>query len=124
MTVNTVIQGAWALLLHLYSGEDDIIFGSTVSGRPPFFEDAQTMVGLFINTLPIRINIDLDRTFSEWLTALFDKQIRIREFETSSLVDIQEWSEFQTGVPLFAWNASVLGAGIGLLLVVIRRFTG
>ena len=101
LTVNTIIQGAWALLLHFYSGEDDIIFGSTVSGRPPYFEDAQTMVGLFINTLPIRIGIEQDRPFSDWLAALLEKQIQIRDFETSSLVDIQEWSEFQPGVPLF-----------------------
>jgi amino acid adenylation domain-containing protein len=101
LTVNTIIQGAWALLLHFYSGEEDIIFGSTVSGRPPLFEGAQTMVGLFINTLPIRIGVDLDRTFSGWLAALLDKQIRIRDFETSSLVEIQELSDFQPGVPLF-----------------------
>ncbi len=101
LTVNTVIQGAWALLLHFYSGESDIIFGSTVSGRPPYFEDAQTMVGLFINTLPIRVGVELDRPFSDWLAALLEKQIRIRDFETSSLLDIQEWSEVQPGVPLF-----------------------
>ncbi|MFC1830809.1 amino acid adenylation domain-containing protein [Thermodesulfobacteriota bacterium] len=101
LTVNTIIQGAWALLLHFYSGENDIIFGSTVSGRPPYFEDAQTMVGLFINTLPIRVGIEQDRPFSDWLAALLEKQVRIRDFETSSLVEIQEWSEFQPGVPLF-----------------------
>ncbi len=101
LTVNTIIQGAWALLLHFYSGENEIIFGSTLSGRPPYFEDAQTMVGLFINTLPIRVGIELDRPFSDWLAALLEKQVRIRDFETSSLVDIQEWSEFQPGVPLF-----------------------
>ena len=101
LTVNTIIQGAWALLLHFYSGEEDIIYGSTVSGRPPYFEGAQTMVGLFINTLPVRIKIEQDSSFSEWLANLLEKQIRTRDHEISSLVDIQKWSEFQSGVPLF-----------------------
>ena len=101
LTVNTIVQGAWALLLHFHSGDDDVMFGTTVSGRPPSFEGAENMVGLFINTLPIRVRVEHDKSFSDWLAALLAKQIKIRNYEYSPLVDIQEWSEFQAGVSLF-----------------------
>jgi hypothetical protein len=54
LTLNTIVQGAWTLLLGRYTGEEDIVFGATVSGRPPELEDVESMVGLFINTLPVR----------------------------------------------------------------------
>src|SRR5205823_6227331 len=51
LTLNTLLQGAWALLLHGYSGQEDLVFGSTVSGRPEGLTGVGSMVGLFINTL-------------------------------------------------------------------------
>ena len=56
LTLNTLVRGAWALLLSRYSGEDDIVFGATVSGRPAELTGVQEMVGLFINTLPVRVD--------------------------------------------------------------------
>ena len=58
LTLSTLIQGAWALLLHHYSSESDIVFGATVSGRPPNFTGIESMVGMFLNTLPVRIQIE------------------------------------------------------------------
>ncbi|KPC63683.1 hypothetical protein ADL35_47605, partial [Streptomyces sp. NRRL WC-3753] len=55
LTLNTVVQGAWAVLLSRLTGRDDVVFGSTVSGRPPEVPGVETMVGLFINTLPVRV---------------------------------------------------------------------
>ena len=55
LTLSTFIQGAWALLLSRYSGQDDVLFGITVSGRPPELPGVESMVGMFINVLPLRV---------------------------------------------------------------------
>ncbi|MFC5157086.1 condensation domain-containing protein, partial [Streptomyces amakusaensis] len=55
LTVNTLVQGAWAVLLGVLTGRDDVVFGSTVSGRPPELAGVESMVGLFINTVPVRV---------------------------------------------------------------------
>ncbi|MEP7122425.1 MAG: condensation domain-containing protein, partial [Byssovorax sp.] len=55
LTLSTLVQGAWALLLARYSGEDDVLFGATVSGRGAPVPGIDRMVGLFINTLPVRV---------------------------------------------------------------------
>ena len=60
LTLNTIVQGAWALLLSRYSGEDDVVFGATVSGRPAELPGIESMVGLFINTLPVRVSVPPD----------------------------------------------------------------
>ncbi|NEQ28113.1 MAG: non-ribosomal peptide synthetase, partial [Microcoleus sp. SIO2G3] len=57
LTLNTLVQGAWALLLSRYSGHEDVVFGTTTSGRPPALAKAESMVGLFINTLPVRVQV-------------------------------------------------------------------
>ncbi|WP_329462495.1 non-ribosomal peptide synthetase [Streptomyces sp. NBC_01431] len=69
LTLNTVLQGAWALVLARLTGRDDVVFGATVSGRPPELPDVESMVGLFINTLPVRLRLDP----AESLTALLDR---------------------------------------------------
>jgi non-ribosomal peptide synthetase component F len=57
LTVNTLVQGAWALLLARYGGSDDVVFGVTVAGRPAELTEVERTVGLFINTLPLRIAV-------------------------------------------------------------------
>src|SRR5215216_1016254 len=57
LSLNTLALGAWALLLSRYSGKRDVVFGSTVSGRPAELAGVETMVGLFINTLPLRVEV-------------------------------------------------------------------
>jgi amino acid adenylation domain-containing protein/thioester reductase-like protein len=101
LTVNTLIQGAYGYLLGLYSGEDDVVFGCTVSGRPPALENSQTMVGLFINTLPLRVRIQAGRPVCEWLRELQDNLVALRSYEHSPLVDIQGCSPMGRGLPLF-----------------------
>ncbi|MCX5206934.1 amino acid adenylation domain-containing protein [Streptomyces sp. NBC_00237] len=81
VTVNTLIQGVWALLLARYSGERDVVFGATVAGRPAELEGAESMVGLFINTLPVRVDVDPDRAFADWLRDLQAQQADDRQHE-------------------------------------------
>ncbi|RAL26258.1 amino acid adenylation domain-containing protein [Thermoflavimicrobium daqui] len=101
ITVNTIVQGAWALLLHRYSGESEVLFGTTVSGRPADLIGVEQMVGLFINTLPLRISMDHEDSILEWLKRLQARQVEMRQYEYSSLIDIHGWSEVPRGTPLF-----------------------
>ncbi len=101
LTLNTVIQAAWALLLSRYSNEQDLVFGATVAGRPADLLGIETMVGLFINTLPIRVTIDPSQGLIDWLQALQTNQLQLRQFEYSALADIQRLSEVPRGTSLF-----------------------
>jgi hypothetical protein len=101
VTVNTLLQGAWALLLHRYSGESDIVFGATRAGRNTGLSGSDGLVGLFINTVPIRVKVDGCLRVSEWLRSLRDQQVRMRPFEHTPLVKIQSWSSVARGKPLF-----------------------
>ena len=101
VTLNTIVQGAWVLLLSKYKGEEDIIFGTTVSGRPHTLTHANSMIGLFINTLPVRVKINNRQLLIAWLKQIQEQQIEARQYEYTPLVDIQRWSEIPGNVPLF-----------------------
>jgi amino acid adenylation domain-containing protein len=101
ITLSSVIQGALALLLHRYSGEADVVFGVTVSGRPPELMGSDKMIGLFINTLPIRTKYQPDLTLLEWLKNLQVQSVNIRKFEHTPLAQIQNWSDVEKGSTLF-----------------------
>jgi amino acid adenylation domain-containing protein/non-ribosomal peptide synthase protein (TIGR01720 family) len=101
LTVNTVLQGAWALLLSRYGGGDDVVFGAIVSGRPADLPGVTSMVGLFINTLPIRARIDGRRPLLEWLRELQAAQSEARRHDFVSLAQLQSWSEVPGGTNLF-----------------------
>jgi amino acid adenylation domain-containing protein len=101
LTLSTLVQGAWALFLSRYSGEEDVMFGTVSSGRPVTLRGVETMVGLFINTLPMRVRISPEISCLQWLKKVQDQQIEMRQYEYSSLSQIQGWSEVPRGVPLF-----------------------
>ncbi|WP_414565760.1 MULTISPECIES: amino acid adenylation domain-containing protein [unclassified Anabaena] len=101
LTLNTLIQGAWALLLSRYSGEEDVVFGITVSGRPAELPGVEAMVGLLINTLPMRVQVSPHVSLLSWLQQLQQQQTQMLQYQHSSLVQIQEWSEIPRGTPLF-----------------------
>ncbi|WP_333183873.1 amino acid adenylation domain-containing protein [Microcoleus sp. B3-D7] len=101
LTLNTLVQGAWGLLLSRYSGEEDVIFGTVVSGRPPDLAGVESMVGLFVNTLPARVKIRAKDSLLSWLKQLQDRQIEARQYEYSPLVEVQRWSEVPRRLPLF-----------------------
>ncbi|MCC6861343.1 MAG: AMP-binding protein, partial [Bryobacterales bacterium] len=101
LTLNTLVQGAWAILLGRYSGEDDVVFGATVSGRPPDLPGADSIIGLFINTLPVRARLRAAQPAGEWLQELQALQSETRQYEHTPLVDVQGWSAVPRGRPLF-----------------------
>ena len=101
VTLNTLVQAAWALVLSRYSGESDVVFGVTAAGRPPMVTGVEAMVGVFINTLPMRVRVCERAAVGEWLRQLHAQQVEWRQHEYSSLVQVQEWSEIPRGQPLF-----------------------
>ncbi|MFB7122158.1 non-ribosomal peptide synthase/polyketide synthase [Kitasatospora sp. NPDC056273] len=101
LTVNTVLQGAWALLLSRYGGGDDVVFGTIVSGRPAELPGVTSMVGLFINALPTRVRIDPRRPLRELLREVQDHQSEARRHDAVSLAQLQGWSELPGGTALF-----------------------
>ena len=101
LTLNTVMQGAWGLLLSRYAGVRDVVFGATVSGRPPTLPNVEMLVGLFINTLPVRMSVSPNETLRSLLKKLQHQQLEMRDYEYSPLVQVQSWSEVPRGAPLF-----------------------
>jgi amino acid adenylation domain-containing protein len=101
LTLNTLLQGAWALLLHRYADTDDVVFGVTLSGRSSPLPGVEGIVGPLINTLPLRLRVPHDQTVGEWLRAVLDRHAALLEFEHSPLVRVQGWSGVPAGTPLF-----------------------
>ncbi|GAB1539474.1 hypothetical protein NUACC21_21410 [Scytonema sp. NUACC21] len=101
ITLNTLVQGAWALLLSRYSGESDVVFGFTVSGRPPELMGMESMVGLFINTLPVRCQVRAETELLPWLHQLQVQQVEQQQYSYSPLTEIQGWSDVPRELPLF-----------------------
>lgn len=95
LTLGTLVQGAWALLLGLHSGEEDVVFGTTVSGRTADVPGIASMVGLFINTLPVRVRVARDASLRDVLAALQDHQAAVSRYEHTPPAQVQAWS----GVP-------------------------
>src|SRR6185295_3636767 len=101
LTQNTLVQGAWALLLSSLSRREDIVFGVVVSGRSAQVTEVESIVGLFINTLPVRATITADAELTVWLKQLQAQQTEISQYEYSPLTRVQAWSEVEPGQPLF-----------------------
>ncbi len=105
-TLGTVVQGAWALTLNRLTGDDDVVFGSTRACRKSAFagEDsvgADDMVGLFINTLPVRARVLDDQPLSEFLGQLRRQSLDVRAHEHTPLVDVLGQAQVPRGTPLF-----------------------
>ena len=101
LTLSTVAQGAWALLLSRYSGESDVVFGVTVSGRAGNLEGVESMVGLFINTLPLRTRVSTEEPLLSWLKQIQKQQGELIQYEYSPLAQIRNWSDVPRGTDLF-----------------------
>ena len=101
LTLNTLVQGAWAVLLSRYSGEQDVAFGITLSGRPASLPGVESMVGMFINTLPLRTPVPDDHPLIPWLEQLQTRQLDIRQYEHTPLANVQRWSDVPAGQSLF-----------------------
>ncbi|MEU7628825.1 amino acid adenylation domain-containing protein [Nocardia sp. NPDC049220] len=89
-TVNTLVQAAWAMLLAMLTGRTDVVFGGTVSGRPPELAGVEEMVGLFINTLPVRVRFDPAEQVVDLLARLQAEQARLMDHQHVGLAAIHQ----------------------------------
>ncbi len=101
VTLNTLLQGAWAIVLSRYTGEDDVVFGAVRACRHVPVEGAESMVGMLINTVPLRVRLSPAAGVSHWLQALREQWMAMRDFEHTPLHLVQGWSGLPQGRPLF-----------------------
>ena len=100
VTVNTLVQATWLLLLQRYTGKDTVAFGATVAGRPAELAGIEQQIGLFINTLPVIASPRPEQSIASWLQAVQAQNLELREYEHTALYDIQRWAG-QGGEALF-----------------------
>jgi non-ribosomal peptide synthase protein (TIGR01720 family) len=101
LTLNTLIQGTWALLLNHYSGAEDVVFGSTVPVVRPTSLVQESIVGVFINTLPVRVQLIPEDSFVSLLKKIQFQQVEARQYEHTPLVQLHKWSDMPRDLPLF-----------------------
>jgi amino acid adenylation domain-containing protein len=101
LTLNALFQGAWALLLSRYSQQADVVFGAVVSGRPPELAGVEEMIGLLINTVPVRVRVEPDEHLGAWLSAIQRRQLAAAAHHHVSALEIHEWSGLPSGTVLF-----------------------
>ncbi|MGI1848009.1 amino acid adenylation domain-containing protein, partial [Rhodococcus sp. SJ] len=90
VTMNTIVQAAWSILLARTTGRDDLVFGATVSGRPPQLAGVESMVGLFINTLPVRVTLDDGESLAALVGRVQGEQAALLDHHYLGLSDIQQ----------------------------------
>ncbi|MEM8721270.1 MAG: condensation domain-containing protein [Cyanobacteria bacterium P01_G01_bin.39] len=101
LTLNTIIQGAWAWLLSRYSGEKKVLYGCATFGRPLDLVGVDSIVGTFVNSLPIWVEVDDQQPLLSWLKQLQVQIAEIRQYEYIPLVEIQKCTEIPQNMPLF-----------------------
>lgn len=94
ITISTLLQGIWSLLLSRYTSSDDVVFGVTVSGRPPEIK-YEEKIGMFINTIPFRAKVDENKSMLAWLQTLQEQHVKAREFQYTSLSNIKRHINIQ-----------------------------
>ncbi|MBW8874482.1 MAG: non-ribosomal peptide synthase/polyketide synthase [Acidobacteria bacterium] len=101
LTLSLLLQAAWSLLLSRYSGEEEVVFGATFSGRPPVLAGVEAMIGLFINALPVRVAVPAGGRLLPWLAGLQALNLELRQHEHSPLSQVQRWAGQPAGAQLF-----------------------
>lgn len=89
LTVNTLVQVAWALLLARVTGRQDVVFGATVAGRPPEVPGVEETVGLFINTVPVRVRLDAAEPLERLLARVQEEQSALLAHHHLGLAAVQ-----------------------------------
>ncbi|WP_158271784.1 non-ribosomal peptide synthetase [Methylosinus sporium] len=126
VTPNTFAQAALALLLAQYASRAEVVFGVTVSGRPADLPQVESILGLFINGLPLRVAVDMKQSLSSFLKEVLERNYAIRDYEYVSLTQVQEWSEIPRGTELFQYLLTFENAPVDPDLLESRgswRFT-
>ncbi|NUL01705.1 amino acid adenylation domain-containing protein [Streptomyces lunaelactis] len=133
VTLNTLLQGAWGILLGRLTGRQDVVFGATVSGRPPTLTDVDSIIGLFINTLPVRVAYAPGDSLADLVTGLQKRQAALLDHHYYGLSDIQQAaghkSLFDTLVvfesfPVDKEGLSDANTAAGIAFTGIRPFSG
>ncbi|AYN31632.1 hypothetical protein DUI70_1129 [Streptomyces albus] len=130
LTLNTVVQGAWGVLLGQLTGSSDVVFGGTVAGRPPEVPGIETMIGLFINTLPVRVRLRYEESLGDLCARLQEEQTRLLAHQHVGLADIQRATGhgelFDTGMVLqnYPVDDSMLDEAGGLRVTVPQARAG
>ncbi|SCW86107.1 non-ribosomal peptide synthase domain TIGR01720/amino acid adenylation domain-containing protein, partial [Paenibacillus tianmuensis] len=93
ITIHTLLQTAWGILLHRYNGTNDAVFGSVVAGRPAEIPGIERMIGLFINTVPVRIRCEAGDTFTEVVTGVQRRYLESNAYDSYPLFEIQASTE-------------------------------
>lgn len=101
LTLNTLVQGAWALLLSRYAGAGDVVFGAVRACRQSTVQGAGSIVGLFLNTLPLRVRVASDQNLVSWLAELREQNVVIRDHEQTPVSHVAAWSDVPRGTALF-----------------------
>src|SRR5262249_2281544 len=101
LTQSTLVLAAWSLVLSRYAGEREVVFGVTVSGRSAPLEGIESMLGLFINTIPARVDVDPGAPVVAWLERLQQRQVAARAHEHAPLVEVQQLCALPRGSALF-----------------------
>ncbi|MFC6023428.1 condensation domain-containing protein, partial [Plantactinospora solaniradicis] len=89
LTLNTVAQAAWALVVGQLTGRTDVVFGATVAGRPADLPGMENMLGLFINTVPVRVRFSPEQTVAQLLRDLQTQQTELLDHQHLGLTEIQ-----------------------------------
>jgi amino acid adenylation domain-containing protein/non-ribosomal peptide synthase protein (TIGR01720 family) len=128
VTLATVVQCAWGVLLARYGGEPEVVFGATVAGRPAGLAGVEEMVGMFVNTLPVRLRVPPHRPLGEWLRDEQRRQAELRRFEQLPLAVVQRAGGFEGGrlfdsllvVENYPVDASLRSGGGELVVAGVR----
>jgi len=101
LTMNTVVQGLWSLVIGVISGCSKVVAGMVVAGRPEALPDAETTVGNFINTLPFVVELRPTTVLSEWFRDIQTESVAAQQFQYLSLAEICAFAGLPAGRPLF-----------------------
>ncbi|HLN65287.1 MAG TPA: condensation domain-containing protein, partial [Symbiobacteriaceae bacterium] len=123
ITQHTLVQGAWALLLSAFSGRVDVLFGTTAAGRPADLSGVESMVGPFINTLPVRVKVAPDQTALAFLQGLQLQSAELRTHEHAPVPAAPEGNLFDSVVVYENYPLSAMAGSLKLLGVCDREQT-
>ena len=121
ITLNTLMQGAWSLVLAEYSGDSDIVFGAPVAVRPPEAPRLARTIGLFLNMVPVRVRLESQNDVGTWLRQLQNQQALVREDSDVPLLQMHSYSEIPRGKPLFETTVGFQNLALAPTSYVERR---